>query len=136
MRLTRNERILNTFCVAYDPDSFGSERYVVQCDGKRVGSPHPTYEGAIAEMQYHQQWWLLIYRSREGLSDEACAALDKLQRGEAPAFSTGICESLTAGYGKCDGYGYFEYPLPHAAAYMGVCDYLNKHKHLLLNKEF
>lgn len=27
-------------------------------------------------------------------------------------FSTGICEMLTAGFGKCDEYGYFEFPLP------------------------
>ncbi len=27
-------------------------------------------------------------------------------------FSTGICETLTAGFGHCNDYGYFEFPLP------------------------
>lgn len=27
-------------------------------------------------------------------------------------FSSGICETLTAGFGKLDGNGYFEFPLP------------------------
>ena len=28
-----------------------------------------------------------------------------------PCFSTGICGSVTAGYGRLDFYGYWEYPL-------------------------
>lgn len=28
-----------------------------------------------------------------------------------PMYSTGICGSITAGYGRCDEYGYFEFPL-------------------------
>jgi hypothetical protein len=31
--------------------------------------------------------------------------------GCAPSFSSGICESVTAGYGRLDYYGYWEYPL-------------------------
>lgn len=31
--------------------------------------------------------------------------------GYPPNFSTGICESLTSGYGRLDCYGYWEYPL-------------------------
>ena len=30
---------------------------------------------------------------------------------EPPSFSKGICGSITAGYGRCDSYGYFEFPL-------------------------
>ena len=32
--------------------------------------------------------------------------------GENPTYSTSICGSLTAGYGRCDVYGYWEFPLP------------------------
>ena len=133
MRLTRNERILNTFRVVPDPNSYGTPQYVVTCNGRVISPPFGIEEDAIAAMQFHQKWWLLVYRSREGLTDEQCVALDKLQRGEPPAFSTGICGSLTAGYGKCDEYGYFEYPLADAAAYPSICGYLSKYKHLLLN---
>lgn len=31
--------------------------------------------------------------------------------GCSPNFSSGICESVTAGYGRLDYYGYWEYPL-------------------------
>ena len=31
---------------------------------------------------------------------------------EALYFSSGICESLTSGFGKCSELGYFEFPLP------------------------
>lgn len=31
--------------------------------------------------------------------------------GKKPTFSTGICGSITAGYGTLDQNGYFEYPL-------------------------
>lgn len=33
------------------------------------------------------------------------------ESGITPCFSTGICESVTAGYGRLDFYGYWEYPL-------------------------
>jgi hypothetical protein len=133
--MTRNERILNTFCVSFDPNSYGSERYVVLCDGKRVGPSHSTERAAVAEMQYHQSQWLLIYAPREGLSDAECVALDKLQRGEGLGFSTGVCGSLTCGYGKCDEYGYWEFPLP-AEKYRYINMYLLNHRNLLLNREF
>ena len=32
--------------------------------------------------------------------------------GKKLSFSSGICESLTAGYGEIDGLGYWEFPLP------------------------
>lgn len=35
-----------------------------------------------------------------------------LECKETLYFSTGICEMLTAGFGGCDEYGYFKYPLP------------------------
>lgn len=31
--------------------------------------------------------------------------------GHSPNFSKGICDSVTAGYGRLDYYGYWEYPL-------------------------
>jgi hypothetical protein len=30
---------------------------------------------------------------------------------EQPTYSTGVCDSTTAGYGALDKYGYWEYPL-------------------------
>ncbi len=38
-------------------------------------------------------------------------AYQRYESGEIPQYSKGICESITAGYGKCDAYGYWEYPL-------------------------
>ncbi len=38
-------------------------------------------------------------------------AYRRYRNGEAPSFSTGICEFLTAGYGHLDAYGYYEFPL-------------------------
>lgn len=38
-------------------------------------------------------------------------AMRRYLSGEKPFYSTGICESLTCGYGKLDEYGYFEFPL-------------------------
>lgn len=38
-------------------------------------------------------------------------AYEKLKSGEPYGFSNGICESVTAGYGRLDYYGYWEYPL-------------------------
>lgn len=39
------------------------------------------------------------------------ARLKLLMFGNTPSFSKGICDSITAGYGRCDEYGYFEFPL-------------------------
>ena len=39
-------------------------------------------------------------------------AFKRYLRGDLLMFSTGICESLTAGFSKCNDYGYWEYPLP------------------------
>lgn len=39
-------------------------------------------------------------------------ALRRLEAGEKPTFSTGICGNLTAGYGQLSQDGYFKYPLP------------------------
>ncbi|CAH9015109.1 hypothetical protein VP501E541_P0280 [Vibrio phage 501E54-1] len=33
------------------------------------------------------------------------------ESGETPRYSKGICDTITAGYGKLDKYGYWEYPL-------------------------
>lgn len=38
-------------------------------------------------------------------------AIEWYKQGKKPNFSTGICELTTAGYGRCDSSGYFEYPL-------------------------
>ena len=38
--------------------------------------------------------------------------------GEKPMFSTGICGSLTCGYGNIDSTGYWEFPLYHAKDYL------------------
>ena len=38
-------------------------------------------------------------------------ALEMFHSGMKPSYSTGICESLTAGYGELDAYGYWEFPL-------------------------
>lgn len=39
-------------------------------------------------------------------------AIGMYKAGAPPTFSSGICETLTAGYGRLDGYGYWEFPLP------------------------
>lgn len=46
-------------------------------------------------------------------------ALDLWNAGEQPSFSTGICESLTCGYGTLDDSGYWEFPLYPAEQYLG-----------------
>ena len=38
-------------------------------------------------------------------------AIEWYKQGKKPTFSTGICELTTAGFGRCDSSGYFEYPL-------------------------
>jgi hypothetical protein len=43
---------------------------------------------------------------------EVREAFKRYLRGDRLTFSTGICESLTAGFGECNHYGYFEYPMP------------------------
>ena len=45
-------------------------------------------------------------------------ALKMFAEGKKPAFSTGICESLTCGYGKLDDNGYWEFPLYPAEKYL------------------
>ncbi len=39
-------------------------------------------------------------------------AFRRYLRGDKVTFSLGICESTTAGFGACDHYGYWEFPLP------------------------
>ena len=34
-----------------------------------------------------------------------------LRKGYEPEYSTGICETLTCGFGELGDYGYFEYPI-------------------------
>lgn len=43
---------------------------------------------------------------------EEMEAMCRYFAGEEPTFSTGICGVLTAGYGECCEYGYWEFPLP------------------------
>lgn len=45
-------------------------------------------------------------------------ALRRYASGERPTFSTGICGSLTCGYGKLSEYGYWEFPLYPAEDYL------------------
>jgi hypothetical protein len=49
------------------------------------------------------------------IDDYETEALRRWESGEKPSFSTGICESLTAGYGKLDDHGYWEFQLPYPA---------------------
>lgn len=43
--------------------------------------------------------------------EQVAKAYELYFAGVKPSYSTGICESITAGYGKLDYLGYFEYPL-------------------------
>ena len=36
------------------------------------------------------------------------------EEGDKPSFSTGICGSTTAGHGRLDDFGYWEFPCPLA----------------------
>lgn len=45
-------------------------------------------------------------------------ALHLWAQGREPMFSTGICGSLTCGYGKLDYAGYWQYPLYPAEEYL------------------
>lgn len=40
-------------------------------------------------------------------------AIERWEAGETPCFSTGMCDTLTAGYGELDECGYFEFQLPY-----------------------
>lgn len=42
--------------------------------------------------------------------DSMCA-YERFYYGEKPSYSIGICGQTTAGYGKLDSYGYWEFPL-------------------------
>jgi hypothetical protein len=50
--------------------------------------------------------------SDEQFEENKKEAIKRFENGERPSYSTGICESVTAGYGRLDDYGYWEYPLP------------------------
>lgn len=50
--------------------------------------------------------------SDEEYYEKQCQAVDWFKEGKEPCFSSGICGALTAGYGRLDYYGYWEYPLP------------------------
>ena len=39
-------------------------------------------------------------------------AFKRYLRGDKMSFSSGICEDTTGGFGECDYYGYWEFPLP------------------------
>jgi hypothetical protein len=45
-------------------------------------------------------------------TEEEAEAIRRLEAGEKPTYSTGICGSLTCGYGKLDENGYWEFPIP------------------------
>jgi hypothetical protein len=56
---------------------------------------------------------------RKLLNKEPDAVADRMYKaGVKPSFSTGICKRLTAGYGKLDQHGYFQYPLMPAEVYL------------------
>lgn len=48
----------------------------------------------------------------ESIAVKSAEAIRRFRDGEKPSYSTGICESITAGYGRLDQYGYWEFPLP------------------------
>lgn len=50
-------------------------------------------------------------RSDEEYYEAMSQAYTWLREGIEYSYSKGICGSLTAGYGKLDEYGYWEYPL-------------------------
>lgn len=50
----------------------------------------------------------LQYKS---MTENQVEAIRRFEAGEKPSYSNGICESVTAGYGECDFYGYWEFPL-------------------------
>lgn len=50
------------------------------------------------------------------------AAIKMFNDGIDPSFSSGICGSLTVGYGTLDDYGYWEYPLPKLYWTKKICD--------------
>lgn len=45
-------------------------------------------------------------------SENQRVAITLFMSGEFPSYSTGICDNITAGYGKLDWDGYWQYPLP------------------------
>ena len=47
-------------------------------------------------------------------------AMKRYLAGEKPSYSTGICGSLTCGYGNLDDLGYFEFQLDPAVLTMGI----------------
>jgi hypothetical protein len=63
-----------------------------------------------------------VRKLEQAATDEAAEqeALRRWHAGETPGFSTGICESLTAGYGKLDESGYWEFPLYPGEAFLEI----------------
>lgn len=51
-----------------------------------------------------------VYSQHEHLNIRE--AFSRYLRGDKLTFSSGICEGLTSGFGECNDYGYWEYPLP------------------------
>lgn len=47
-------------------------------------------------------------------------AIRRYESGEKLMFSTGICESLTCGYGNLDDNGYWEFPLYPVERYINL----------------
>ena len=47
----------------------------------------------------------------DGHYTDVVEAYRRLSEGEAPNWSTGLCERPTVGYGELDSSGYFEFPL-------------------------
>lgn len=56
--------------------------------------------------------------TNEQYENNESIALQMWDNGEKPSFSTGICGSLTCGYGKLDENGYWELPLYPAEEYL------------------
>jgi hypothetical protein len=58
-------------------------------------------------------------------------AIQRWERGEAPGFSTGICDGLTCGYGECSFGGYWQFPLYPAEDYQpGGAEHLRRQEKL------
>lgn len=51
------------------------------------------------------------YRTDDEYFKAQYIAYQKYHNNEPPNWSQGICGSVTAGYGKLDEYGYWEFPL-------------------------
>lgn len=52
-----------------------------------------------------------FYKQLEQLPESLKEGYILLRKGYEPSYSTGVCGSLTCGFGDLNDYGYFEYPI-------------------------